>query len=97
MRHEQNRRQNVNKGALRLCGGLHVRAGGACHSNLTKIPLLIVLHILIWGPWICVWGLSPPKPPVATGLDTKSIVQTHTALTTQVDKNRKNRTFCNGV
>jgi len=28
--------------------------------------------------------------------DTKSIVQTHTFCTTQVDKNIQNRAFCNG-
>jgi len=28
---------------------------------------------------------------------TKSIVQTHTVCTTQVDKNRQNRTFYNGI
>jgi len=29
--------------------------------------------------------------------DTKSTVQTHTVCTTQIDRNRHNRTFCNGV
>jgi len=29
--------------------------------------------------------------------DTKSIVQAHTVWTTQVDENRQNRRFCNGV
>jgi len=27
-----------------------------------------VFHISIWGAWSFVWGLSPPKTPVATGL-----------------------------
>jgi len=29
---------------------------------------VIVFQISIWGDWSFVWGLSPPKPPVATGL-----------------------------
>jgi len=29
--------------------------------------------------------------------DTKSIVQTHTLCTTQIDKNRQNRTLYNGI
>jgi len=27
-----------------------------------------VFHVSLWGAWSFVWGLSPEKPPVATGL-----------------------------
>jgi len=27
-----------------------------------------MFRIPVWGAWSFVWGLSPPNPPVATGL-----------------------------
>ena len=58
-------------GGLYICaGGLSVRARGAWHSNLTKIPLIhTVSYFNLRGLEALFEGLSPPKPPpVATGL-----------------------------
>jgi len=41
-----------------------VRGGGLHIKNLTKIPLIYSVSYFNLG------GLSPPNPPVATGLDT---------------------------
>jgi len=59
----QNRRQKVvNRGALRLCGE-------AWQSNSTKLPLICsVSYLNLGGLKLCLGGLNPPKPPVATGL-----------------------------
>jgi len=68
----QNRSQKVvNRGALRLYGGLYVRAGGAWHSNLTKIPLIYsVSYFNVGGLELCLGGLSPPKAPRGDGTGT---------------------------
>ena len=46
----------------RLC-----RSGGLIFQNLAKTPLIRVSHFDL-GSWRYVWGLSPPKPPVAMGM-----------------------------
>jgi len=60
----QNRRQKVfNRGDSCLCRG-------PWHSkSWQKLYSFTVLRISIWeGLELCLGGLSPPKPPVATGL-----------------------------
>jgi len=60
----QNRRQKVvNRGALHLCGGLCVRAGGFDIQIYQKFHYFIVFNISIWGAWCCVWGDKPTKAP----------------------------------
>jgi len=42
---------------------------GARHSEISqKLHRFIVLNSSICGAWSFVWGISPRKPPVATGL-----------------------------
>jgi len=36
--------------------------------KIDKTALIYSFHISIWGAWSIVWRLSPPNPPVATGL-----------------------------
>jgi len=52
-------------GVLCFCaGGLDVCAGGAWHSNLTKIPLIYNVSYFSLGELDALFGgLSPPKPP----------------------------------
>ena len=52
--------------------GFYVRsAGEAWHSNLTKIPLIYSgSYFNLTGLELCLGKISPPKPPVATGLGT---------------------------
>jgi len=66
----QNRRQKVfNRGLCSSAGELCVCAGGLDIIKLTKIPLIYRVSLSIWcGLEICLGGLSPPNPPVATGL-----------------------------
>jgi len=66
----QNRRQKVfNRGALQFCGGLFVCAGELDIIKLTKTPLIYSVSRFNWGGLeLCLRGLSPPKPPMATGL-----------------------------
>jgi len=65
----QNRRQKVfNRGALQLCGGLCF-CGGLTFQKLTKTPLIYSVSSFNLGSLeLCLGGLSPPKPPVATWL-----------------------------
>ena len=66
-----NRRQKVfNRGALRFFGGLCIYAGGLVILKIEKkLHWSIVFHVSTWGGLeLCLGGLSPPKPPVATGL-----------------------------
>ena len=58
---QDHRQKIVNRGLYVCTGGLYIRAGGEWHSNLTKIPLIMVFHISIWGS--CVWGDKPNKLP----------------------------------
>jgi len=61
---------------LRLIGGLYVCLGvfkfvqnGLDIQIWQKFHGFIVFHISIWGGLeLCLGGLSPPKPPVTTGL-----------------------------
>jgi len=49
-------------------GDFHL-CGGAWHSkNWQKLHYSIVFYVLIWGLGALLGALSPPKPPVATGL-----------------------------
>ena len=58
----ERRQKVVNRGALRLCLG-------AWHSNLTKIQLMYsVSYFKLGGLGASFGGLSPSKPPMATGL-----------------------------
>jgi len=60
----QNRHQKVvNRGFTLVQGGFTFVQGGGWHSNLTKIPLIYN------GSYFNLWGINPPKPNVATGLD----------------------------
>ena len=70
--HRQNRRQEVvNRGAFRLCGGALRSCREDCHSNLTKIPLTdSVSYFNLGGLGALFGGLTPPRPPMATGLHT---------------------------
>jgi len=65
----QNRRQQVfNRRALRLFGGIDI-------IKLTKTLLIYsVSRFNLGGLEVCLGGISPPNPPVATGL-----VSFHTA------------------
>jgi len=59
---KQNRRQKfVNREALRLCGEVLRSCRGAWYSNLTKIPLILVFRVSIWGAWSFVRGDKPTK------------------------------------
>jgi len=82
----QNRRQKVvSRGSLCLCGGALRSCRGAWHSNLTKILLTYnVSYFNVGGLGTLFGGLSPPKPPLATGLiDTKQQSAT-TSYSTQI-------------
>ena len=59
---EQNRRQKVfNKEDLLLCGRLDILK----FNNSTDLQCFISQ---VRGTWSSVWGISPPKTPMATGL-----------------------------
>jgi len=50
-------------------GGLYVCAGELDIVNLIKIPVICsVSYLNLRGFVLCLEGLSPPKPPVGTGL-----------------------------
>jgi len=56
-------------GGFTFARGLYICVGGAWYSNLTKIPLIyIVSYFNLGGLGALFGGLSPPEPPVATGL-----------------------------
>ena len=59
-------------GGLYVCAwGLYIRARGYWHSNLTKIPLILVFHVAVWGGLdLCLGELSPPQIPPPSGLRT---------------------------
>ena len=58
----------VNREALRLCGGLYVRARGARHSNLTKIPLMCrVSYFNLGGVGALPGGAKSTKAPRGDG------------------------------
>ena len=55
-------------------GGLCVGAGGLDIIKLTKILLIYsVSRLNLGGLKLCLGRISPPKPPVATGLTTHRI------------------------
>ena len=58
-------------GMLYVCaGGLYVRAGGACHSNLTKIPLTCSVSCFnLVGLGALFGGAKPTKAPRGDGSD----------------------------
>ena len=59
----------VNRWALRLCGGLYFRAGGVCHSHLTKIPLTYsVSYFNLWELGALFGGAKPNPRGDGTGL-----------------------------
>ena len=63
----QNRRQKVvNRGKLR---GLAFVQRGAWYLKLTKVALIYNISYFNFGGRVAIFGgISPPKPPVATGL-----------------------------
>ena len=58
----------VSRGALRLCVGLNVRAGGAWHSNLAKISRIYsVSYFNLRGLRALFGGAKPTKDPRGDG------------------------------
>jgi len=73
-------------GGLYVCaGGLYVHVWGGLTFKFDKNSTNLQCFIFQFGrAWSFVWGLSPPKPPLATGLiDTKQQLAT-TSYSTQI-------------
>ena len=47
--------------------------GGPDILKVYKTHWFLVFHVSIWGAWSYVWGLCPPKPPMATELSTTQV------------------------
>ena len=73
-------------------GELYVYArGGAWHSNLTKIPLIYIVSCFnLEGLGALFRGLSPPKLPVATGLQHDRLCAEKTGAFLRICKNGGN-------
>ena len=48
--------ESLQYGSFTFVRGLYVRAGGAWHSNLTKIPVIYSVYYFNLGGWSFVWG-----------------------------------------